>query len=163
MRSRYIVYAIAHVMFCVVCPIVFIFVQYGDTSGGLEYKLPLGAILVVLLLIVIAKNVLLRPRIIKLTAAIGQHEAALKIENDAGKIDRLIAVLKRERTIEVLVNSFVPILVLAALLVGCKALERAAVVLSGAIGFALVSFVVGTTFGVLAGREVWVKHERSSK
>lgn len=163
MKSRYIAFTIAHALFCAVCPIVFIFVQYGDTSGGLQYKLPLGAILVVVLLLILAKNTLLRPRIEKMTAEIAQHEADLKVESDSGRIANLIAELKRERTVEVILNAAVPLLVLSALLIGCKALEKSVLMLSGAVGFALASYAVGTVFGVLAARQVWAKHGGNDK
>lgn len=163
MKSRYIFFTIAHALFCAVCPIVFIFVQYGDTRGGLQYKLPLGAICVVVLVVILAKNTLLRPRIERMTAEIAQHEADLKVESDSGRINNLIAELKRERTIEVVFNATVPLLVLSALLVGCKALEKSVLMLSGAIGFALASYAVGTVFGVLAARQVWAKRGGKNK
>lgn len=163
MKSRYIFFTIAHALFCAVCPIVFIFVQYGDTSGGLQYKLPLGAICVVVLVVILAKNTLLRPRIERMTAEIAQHEADLKVESDSGRINNLIAELKRERTIEVVFNATVPLLVLSALLVGCKALEKSVLMLSGAIGFALASYAIGTVFGVLAARQIWAKHGGKNK
>lgn len=158
MKTRYIIFTIAHALFCAVAPIVFIFIQYGDTNGGLQYKLPLGAILVVVLLLIFAKNTLLRPRLEKMTAEIAQHEVDLKVESDSGRIANLVAELKRERTIEVILDAAVPLLVLAALLIGSKGLERSALMLSGAIGFALASYAVGTAFGVLAARQVWAKH-----
>lgn len=120
MKTRYIIFTIAHALFCAVAPIVFIFIQYGDTNGGLQYKLPLGAILVVVLLLIFAKNTLLRPRLEKMTAEIAQHEVDLKVESDSGRIANLVAELKRERTIEVILDAAVPLLVLAALLIGIR-------------------------------------------
>ena len=158
MKSRYIVFTIMQALFCAVAPIVFIFIQYGDTSGGLQYKLPLGALLLSVVIVIIAKNTLLRPRLVKLAAEIAQHEADLKIESDSGRINNLISELKRERTLETVFNALVPILLLAALLIACKALENAVLQLSGAIGFALGSYTLGTVFGVLAARSVWAKH-----
>ncbi|MDE7406488.1 MAG: hypothetical protein K2M89_06420 [Clostridiales bacterium] len=163
MKIRYILFTILHALFCAVVPIVFIFIQYGDTSGGLQYKLPLAAILIVVLVLILAKNTLLRPRITRMIAEIAQHEADLKVESDSGRIANLISELKRERTTEVILNAAVPLLVLSALLIGCKALERSALMLSGAIGFALASYAVGTVFGVLAARQVWAKHGGNDK
>lgn len=158
MKARYILFTIMHALFCAVVPIVFIFIQYGDTSGGLRYKLPLGALLLIVIIITIAKNTFLRPRLSKLAAEIAQHEADLKIESDSGRINNLISELKRERTLETVLNALVPILLLSALLIACKALENAVLQLSGAIGFALGSYTLGTVFGVLAARSVWAKH-----
>ena len=56
-----------------------------------------------------------------------------------------------------------PLFVLLGLLVLCKALESAVIVLSGAVGFALVSFIVGTFFGILAARSVVGKHHIEEK
>ena len=129
----------------------------------MQYKLPLGAICVVVLVVILAKNTLLRPRIERMTAEIAQHEADLKVESDSGRINNLIAELKRERTVEVVFNAIVPLLVLSALLIGCKALEKSVLMLSGAIGFALASYAVGTVFGVLAARQVWAKRGGKNK
>ncbi|MCH5165658.1 MAG: hypothetical protein J1G01_04585 [Clostridiales bacterium] len=156
--KKLITYTVAQALFCAVAPLVFIFVQYGDTRGGLMYKLPLAMLLFALTVVIIAKNTLLKPRIAKLVANIAQHEGDLKVKSDASEVENIEAVLKHERTIEVVLNAIVPILLLAALLIACKALESAMLELSGAIGFTLVSYVFGTVFGVLAAREVHSKH-----
>lgn len=156
--KKLILFSVLQALFCAVAPIIFIFTEYGDTSGGLAYKLPLGAILVVIGVLLIAKNTLLKPKLIKLSAAIAQHDADLKIEADKAKITNLENELKRERTIETLLNAIMPLLVFAALLVACKALENAVLQMSGAIGFTLASYAVGTIFGVCAAREVHGKH-----
>lgn len=145
-------------LFCTVAPLVFIFIQYGDTSGGLKYKLPLGLILFVVIVIIIAKNTFLKPRLAKLTAQIAQHNGDLKVESDAGRIANLEAELRRERTAETVLNAILPIILLAAFLLACKAMESAVLQLSGAIGFTLASYAIGTVFGVLAAREVHGKH-----
>jgi len=77
----------------------------------------------------------------------GEYSAA-RVEN----------ALKTERVTETVLNAVMPLLVLSGLLVLCKALESAVLVLSGAVGFTLASFVVGTVCGVLAAREVTGKH-----
>lgn len=141
-------------LFCAVAPLVFIFIQYGDTSGGLKYKLPLGLILFVVIVIIIAKNTFLKPRLAKLTAQIAQHDGDLKVESDEGRIANFEAELRRERTAETVLNAILPIMLLAALLLACKAMESAVLQLSGAIGFTLASYVIGTVFGLFAAREV---------
>lgn len=152
--SKLIVYTALQTLFCAVAPLVYIFTQYGDTSGGLKYKLPLGLVLFLFVVTVIAKNTLLKPRIQKLTAQIAQHEGDLKVESDADKAESLAAELKRERTTETVLNAVTPALLLSALLIACKAMENAVLRLSGAIGFTLASYVIGTVFGILAAREV---------
>lgn len=145
-------------LFCTVAPLVFIFIQYGDTSGGLKYKLPLGLILFVVIVIIIAKNTFLKPRLAKLTAQIAQHDGDLKVESDEGRIANFEAELRRERTAETVLNAILPIMLLAALLFACKAMESAVLQLSGAIGFTLASYVIGTVFGLFAAKEVHGKH-----
>lgn len=156
--KKLIFYTVLQVLFCTVAPIVFIFIQYGDTSGGLKYKLPLGLLLLLIVIVIIAKNTFLRPRMVKLAAQIAQHEGDLKVESDAGRIANLEAELKRERMTEALLTAITPILLLSAFLIACKAMENAVLQLSGAIGFTLASYAIGTIFGVLAAREVHGKH-----
>lgn len=158
LTKKLIIYTAAQVLFCTVAPLVFIFVQYRDTGGGLQYKLPLGLILCVVILIIIAKNTFLKPRLVKLTAQIAQHDGDLKVESDAGRISNLENELRRERIAETVLNAILPVALLAALLIACKAMENAVLQLSGAIGFTLASYVIGTAFGVLAAREVHGKH-----
>ena len=94
----------------------------------------------------------------KLTAQIAQHGRDLKVESDEGRIANFEAELRRERTAETVLNAILPIMLLAALLLACKAMESAVLQLSGAIGFTLASYVIGTVFGLFAAREVHGKH-----
>ena len=156
--KKLIVFTAAQVLFSAVAPLVFIFTQYGDTRGGLVYKLPLGLILLAVIIVIVAKNTFLKPRLNKLAAKIAQHDGDLRVESDAGRIANLETELKRERTVETALNAVTPILLLAAMFVACKAMESAMLQLSGAIGFTLASYAVGTVFGIFAAREVRGKH-----
>lgn len=153
-----IAYTVLQALFTAVVPLVLLFCEYGRTDEGLAYKLPLAAVLVAVVVMWIGKNTLLKPRIAKLTANIAQHEGDLKVASDPSAIANLETELKAERTAEVVLNAVMPLLVLVGLLVLCKALESAVIVLSGAVGLTLVSFVIGTLFGVLAARSVVGKH-----
>lgn len=156
--KKLIIFTVAQVLFCTVAPLVFVFTQYGETGGGLKYKLPLGILLFIVIIVIIAKNTFLKPRMQKLAAQIAQHDGDLKVESDVERIANFEAELRRERTTETILNAITPILLLAALLIACKAMEHAVLQLSGAVGFTLTSYVIGTVFGVLAAREVHGKH-----
>ncbi len=160
MKARYITFTVLQALFCAVVPLIFMFVQYAETGEGLRYKLPLGILLLCVVIVVIAKNTFLKPRMSKLAAQIAQHEADLKIENDTGRIKNLVSELRKERIVETVLNCVMPVFVLAALLVACKAMENAVLELSGAVGFSLGSYVLGFIFGILAAREVGSKHEK---
>lgn len=161
--KKLIVYSVLQAVFGAVVPLIFFFWQYGTSKEGIQYKLPLGVILLCIVLLFIAKNTLLKPRLAKLTSKIAQHEADLAVEADQGKIRNLEDELKHERVTETILNAIMPFLILTGLLVLCKALENAVIVLSGAVGFTLGSFAVGTVFGVLAAREVRGKHHVKEK
>lgn len=157
-----IAYTVLQALFTAVVPLVLLFCTYGRTDAGLAYKLPLAAVIVAVVVVWIAKNTLLKPRIARLTAKIAQHEGDLSVEADQAKITNLETELKAERTAEVVLNAIMPLLILVGLLVLCKALENAVIVLSGAVGLTLMSFVVGTLFGILAARQVVGKHKEKS-
>lgn len=157
-----IAYTVLQALFTAVVPLVLLFCTCGRTDAGLAYKLPLAAVIVAVVVVWIAKNTLLKPRIARLTAKIAQHEGDLSVEADQAKIINLETELKAERTTEVVLNAIMPLLVLLGLLVLCKALENAVIVLSGAVGLTLMSFVVGTLFGILAARQVVGKHKEKS-
>lgn len=154
-----IAFTVLQALFTAGVPLVLLFCAYGTTQAGVAYKLPLGVILVAIVVLWIAKNTLLKPRMAKLTAKIAQHEGDLSIEADQAKIVNIENELKAERTAEAVLNALMPLLILVGLLVLCKALENAVIVLSGAVGLTLVSFCLGTLFGILAARQVVGKHK----
>lgn len=49
-------------------------------------------------------------------------------------------------------------MIIAAIIIACKALEAQLVQLSGCMGLITISYVIGTAFGILAAREVKSKH-----
>ncbi len=157
--KKLIIFTASQVLFCAIAPLVFIFIEYGDESDGLKLKLPLGILLVAFVILIIAKNTFLKPRMQKLSVQIAQQEADLAIESNADKIKNIVSELKRKRVIECVLNAFAPVLLFGVLLLACRAMESAILRLSGAIGFTLVSYIVGTVFGIFAAREVHGKHE----
>ena len=135
-----IAFTVLQALFTAGVPLVLLFCAYGTTQAGVAYTL-------------------LKPRMAKLSAKIAQHEGDLSIEADQAKIVNIENELKAERTAEAVLNALMPLLILVGLLVLCKALENAVIVLSGAVGLTLVSFCLGTLFGILAARQVVGKHK----
>lgn len=156
-----IFYTIMEALFLLIAPLVFVLVEYGSTQTGTPFKLGFGGILMLLLLVWIFKRTLLKNYLNTLREQIASYEGGLKVETDAGKITNLTRELKRAKTVDTLIGSITPLLVLCALLLLCNALERALVTLSGAVGFTIVSFVLGTVFSVLRARQVKSKDKGS--
>lgn len=157
--AKNIIYSIAELLCYAVAPLIFIVIQYGDTTEGVVYKIGFIGILLCILVVWIVKKTILKKWVDKLRGKITQHEGDLETESDPVKIENLKEALKSARTIETLFSALIPFLLLCALLVMCHALEAAIVKLSGAIGFTLISFFIGTVFSILNAREVHGKYE----
>lgn len=153
--KKKIVFTVLEITFVAVVPVVLIAVNYISwTSEAAGFKISLGGILLALLVFYIVKKLVLNKYTERLKTTITQHMADLKIEVDKDKVESLKEELRKEKTIESLINFVIPALLLAGLFVLCKALEIAAVKMSGTVGLIGASEVVGLLFSVLSARQV---------
>lgn len=152
---RKLVFMICEVAFVAVIPAVLITVNYVTWQPeAAAFKISLGGVLLALLVFYLVKKLLINKYLERLKATITQHAADLRVEPDKEKIEALKEALKREKTIECLLNFVIPALLLALLFVVCKSLEAAAVKMSGTVGFIAASEIVGLVFSILSARQV---------
>lgn len=150
-----IVYTVLETMFAAVIPAVLIIINYvsWDTEAT-GFKISLGGIILLLLVFYIVKKVLLNKYTERLKAKITQHMADLEVEVNKERADSLKETLRKERTIECVLNFIIPALLLAMLFIVCKALEVAAVKMSGTVGIIGASELIGLAFSILSARQV---------
>lgn len=152
---RKLVFTVLEIIFVAVVPAVLVTINYVTWQPeAAAFKISLGGVLLFLLLFYIIKKVLINKYLERLKATITQHLADLKVEPDPERAKSLVEALKRERSIECLLNFIIPALLLALLFIICKALEAAAIKMSGTVGFIAASEIIGLVFSILSAREV---------
>ena len=138
------VWFVLEVLFIGAIPAVLIIANYA--SWGAEangFKVGITGILLLLVVAFVLKKLVFNKRLEAMRAKLNQHEADLEVETDEEKIENLVSAVRKGRTIETVLNFVVPFLVLVAVYLMAKALEEAAVLLSGTLGFVIVSVLVG--------------------
>lgn len=138
------VWFVLEVLFIGVLPAALIIANYaswGDDANG--FKVGITGILLLLVVAFVLKKLVFNKRLEAMRAKLNQHEADLEVETDEEKIENLVSAVRKGRTVETVLNFVVPFLVLVAVYLMAKALEEAAVLLSGTLGFVIVSVLVG--------------------
>lgn len=138
------VWFVLEVLFIGAIPAALIIANYaswGDEANG--FKVGITGILLLLVVAFVLKKLVFNKRLEAMRAKLNQHEADLEVETDEEKIENLVSAVRKGRTIETVLNFVVPFLVLVAVYLMAKALEEAAVLLSGTLGFVIVSVLVG--------------------
>ena len=138
------VWFVLEVLFIGVLPAALIIANYaswGDEANG--FKVGITGILLLLVVAFVLKKLVFNKRLEAMRAKLNQHEADLEVETDEEKIENLVSAVRKGRTVETVLNFVVPFLVLVAVYLMAKALEEAAVLLSGTLGFVIVSVLVG--------------------
>ena len=138
------VWFVLEVLFIGVLPAALIVANYaswGDEANG--FKVGITGILLLLVVAFVLKKLVFNKRLEAMRAKLNQHEADLEVETDEEKIENLVSAVRKGRTVETVLNFVVPFLVLVAVYLMAKALEEAAVLLSGTLGFVIVSVLVG--------------------
>ena len=138
------VWFVLEVLFIGAIPAALIIANYaswGDEANG--FKVGITGLLLLLVVAFVLKKLVFNKRLEAMRAKLNQHEADLEVETDEEKIENLVSAVRKGRTIETVLNFVVPFLVLVAVYLMAKALEEAAVLLSGTLGFVIVSVLVG--------------------
>lgn len=138
------VWFVLEVLFIGAIPAALIIANYA--SWGAEangFKVGITGILLLLVVAFVLKKLVFNKRLEAMRAKLNQHEADLEVETDEEKIENLVSAVRKGRTVETVLNFIVPFLVLVAVYLMAKALEEAAVLLSGTLGFVIVSVLVG--------------------
>jgi len=150
-----IIFTICEIAFVMVVPAVLIVINYSTWGAeATAFKIGLSGIILLLLVFYIFKKIILNKYLLKLRDTITQHSADLKVEPDPKRQESLIDALKREQTIQVIFNLIMPAILLVGLFLASKALESAAVKLSGTVGLIMASELIGLLFSILLAREV---------
>lgn len=159
--KKKVVYTVLELLFTGVAPLALVIAQYsniGATTQAVGFKMSITGILLAMLVLLVLKRTYLNKLLSNLEQRANNCITIISTDTDTEKVARAENVLKGIRTAQTVINAILPILIFAAVIVACKALEAQLVELSGCMGLITVSYIVGTVFGVLAAREVKSKH-----
>ena len=138
------VWFVLEVLFIGAIPAALIIANYASWGADANgFKVGITGILLLLVVAFVLKKLVFNKRLEAMRAKLNQHEADLEVETDEEKIENLVSAVRKGRTVETVLNFIVPFLVLVAIYLMAKALEEAAVMLSGTLGFVIASVLVG--------------------
>lgn len=163
--KKKIAFNILQLIFYGVIPLVLIFLTYGSVgngAAGLGFKIAAPGIILLILVFLCFKRLFINKRMSDAREQLNNLKADLKVKTDAAEVRNIETAIKNLGTVEVVLNSIVPILLTGLMIICCKVMEAGLVRLSGTCGFILISFVIGTVFAVLDAREVVSKHRESN-
>lgn len=164
--KKKIFYTVLELLFTGVAPLVFIITQYsniGATNEAVGFKMSITGILLAMLVLLVLKRTYLNKLLSNMEHRANDYITIITTETDKEKATRAENALKTIRTAQGIINAILPILVFAAVIIACKALEAQLVELSGCMGLITISYMIGTLFGILAAREVKSKNINKDK
>lgn len=160
--KKKIVYNVLQLVFYGVVPLILIFMLYGNmghTRQAVGFKIAAPGIIIIMLVFLCFKKLFINKKLSDAHSQLNQLKADLKVKTDSAEVTNIENAIKNLGTVEVILNAIVPILLFALLILCCKVMESQLVKLSGACGFILLSYIIGTAFAVLDAREVHGKHK----
>lgn len=160
--KKKIAYNVLQLVFYGVVPLILIFMLYGNmghTRQAVGFKIAAPGIIIIMLVFLCFKKLFINKKLSDAHSQLNQLKADLKVKTDSAEVTNIENAIKNLGTVEVILNSIVPILLFALLILCCKVMEAQLVKLSGTCGFILLSYIIGTVFAVLDAREVNGKHK----
>lgn len=160
--KKKIVYNVLQLVFYGVVPLALIFALYGnigETRQAVGFKIAAPGILLLVLVFLCLKKLFINKKLTDAHSQLNQLKADLKVKTDNAEVTNIENAIKNLGTAEVILNSVVPVLLFALLILCCKVMEAQLVKLSGTCGFILCSYIIGAVFAVLDAREIHGKHK----
>jgi len=164
--KKKIAYNVLQLVFYGVVPLVLVFMLYGNmghTKQAVGFKIAAPGILIVVLVFMCFKKLFITKKLSDAHDRLNKHKADLEVKTDQTEIANIEQHIKSYQTVEVVLRSVVPILLFLLLIMCCKVMEAQIVKLSGACGFILVSYLIGTVFAILDAREIHSKHKTENQ
>ena len=144
------VYFALELLFLGAIPALLVILNYASWSTeATGFKIGFTGIILLVVVFLVLRKLVFKQRLEKLKTALNQHEADLDVENDPEKIENLVGAVRKGKTIETILNYIPVFLVLIGIYLMAQALEKAAVVLSGTVGFCLVSVLIGFVISII--------------
>ena len=156
--SKSWVFFVLQLFFIIVVPVALVWLQYGDTTG--TFKIPITAILLVILLFLVAKKLLFKPWLDKVKIKIANIETNALTITDPLAIEANKKAWRMFTLAQLACDAFIPLLLFIASIITIKTVEQGIIKLYGCLMFCFVSIVVGIGFKVLEVYSMQLTHEK---
>ena len=157
---KWFLFSILELLFVAVLPLIIVFIGYdGWGEEANQFNIYFGVLLFIVIIFWIVKKVFISPWLDRQKVKMGNLEAQLETENDAGKIANIESALKTSRLIETVCSWVLPLLFLLVAFLASRAMEQAIVKFSGILGFIGVCEFIGFVFGCIVALCVDSKHK----
>ena len=108
---KWFLFSILELLFVAVLPLIIVFIGYdGWGEEANQFKIYFGVLLFIVIIFWIVKKVFISPWLDRQKVKMGNLEAQLETENDAGKIANIESALKTSRLIETVCSWALPLL-----------------------------------------------------
>lgn len=157
---KWFLFSLLELLFVAVLPLIIVFIGYdGWGEEANQFKIYFAVLLFIVIIFWIVKKVFISPWLDRQKVKMGNLEAQLETENDAGKIVNIESALKTSRLIETVCSWALPLLFLLVAFLASRAMEQAIVKFSGILGFIGVCEFIGFVFGCIVALCVDSKHK----
>lgn len=148
---------VLQMIFMLVAPCVFIWVQYGDLT--MKYKISVTAIILILLVFITFKKIFINSWLKKLDAKIiGIETNALSV-TDQNAIQTMKRSWRACSVVQTLFSAVIPLLIFILAIITIKVVEEGLIKLFGCLMFCLISIGVGLIFRIAEIYSMRAAHE----
>lgn len=151
------VFFVLNVVFMLIVPIVFVWLQYGDIEK--TYKISVTAILITLAIFLVFKKIILSKWLKALNLKIVNIESNALSLTDAKVIQANKNAWRLCRIIQLLIDCIVPICIAVLSVLTIKVVEQGLIKLYGCLMFCLVSVCIGIICKIVEIFTTKLKHE----
>lgn len=148
-------------VFMLVVPCVFIWVQYGGLTTS--YKVSVTAVMLSILIFWVFKKIVLNKWLKTF------EQKIINIETNALTITDIQAIKANKKAwrnysvIQLVFNSVIPLLLMALAVITIKTVEQGLIKLYGCLMFCLISVIVGVIFRIAEIYSMKLEHEDTNK
>lgn len=154
-------YFALQIVFMLITPLVFIWVQYGDLA--LKYKISVTAIILTLLVFAVFKKIVLNKWIKAIDSKIINIETNALSITDKLAIDSNKRAWRRYSLFQLFFSLIIPILLFVLGIITIKVVEDGLIKLFGCFMFCLISILIGVVFRIAEIYSVKLAHEQETK
>ena len=154
-------YIVLQIVFMLVIPCVFIWVQYGSIEQGTTaYKLEVTAIILILSVFIVFKKILISKWLKTIDGKIINIETNALTITDEAAIQANKKAWRTYSLIQLLTSAVIPLLCFLLAILTIKAVEKDLIELYGCLMFCLLSICVGIVFRVAEIYSMKLTHEK---
>lgn len=138
------IYFVLQIVFMVIVPCIFIWVQYGDLTK--KYKISVTAILLLILIFLVFKKIVLDKWIKTFDIKISNIETNALSITDKQSIEANKKTWRALSIVQLFFNSIIPILLFVLAIITINVVEQGLIKLYGCLMFCLFSITLGVVF-----------------